>query len=398
MPTKKKDPESTPIKASDPSSLVPSNPAPEEKPTLPVLKVDMAEIALNVEAVQKYLCAKANRIEIELFLQTCSMWNLNPFKREIYLVKYSDTQPASTVIGYESFLKRADRTARLSGWKTWTEGVPKQPGFRAIVEIHRKDWLNPFTHEVYYEEYVQKNREGQITRFWNEKPRTMIKKVAIAQAFRMCFPDELGGMPYLAEEVMDAEVIDVTPIKTGGGAQPDGPGKSETGAGQEKATAVSAGPSPLPPPPPPPQTPAQALPRPRPAPVPAAPKPVPRPVAPPPAKQAAPDDGPLDEELPQALDTDSSESERSADDGVARADGEMWDEQIRQCVQYLIDRCGRNPDSLFGIILKRIKDKFGREVTEITGPELDDEQKQWLVELLKKTIASDEAKAKAGKK
>jgi hypothetical protein len=37
----------------------------------------------------------------------------------------------------------------------------------------------------------------------------MIKKVAMAQGFRLCFSDELGGMPYTAEELnaMDAETI-----------------------------------------------------------------------------------------------------------------------------------------------------------------------------------------------
>ena len=36
---------------------------------------------------------------------------------------------------------------------------------------------------------------------WSEKPRTMLKKVCIAQAFRLCFPVELGGMPYTADEL-----------------------------------------------------------------------------------------------------------------------------------------------------------------------------------------------------
>jgi len=39
----------------------------------------------------------------------------------------------------------------------------------------------------------------------------MIKKVAISQAFRLCFPLEIGGMPYTADEMPDnienAEVI-----------------------------------------------------------------------------------------------------------------------------------------------------------------------------------------------
>ena len=36
---------------------------------------------------------------------------------------------------------------------------------------------------------------------WGSKPRTMIKKVAIAQGFRLAFPVELGGIPYTADEL-----------------------------------------------------------------------------------------------------------------------------------------------------------------------------------------------------
>jgi hypothetical protein len=32
-------------------------------------------------------------------------------------------------------------------------------------------------------------------------PAFMLKKVAMAQGFRLCFPDEMGGLPYLPEEI-----------------------------------------------------------------------------------------------------------------------------------------------------------------------------------------------------
>ena len=31
----------------------------------------------------------------------------------------------------------------------------------------------------------------------------MIKKVAMSQGFRLCFPDELGGIPYTQEEITE---------------------------------------------------------------------------------------------------------------------------------------------------------------------------------------------------
>jgi hypothetical protein len=37
----------------------------------------------------------------------------------------------------------------------------------------------------------------------------MIKKVAISQAFRLCFPVEIGGMPYTADEMPSGENINI---------------------------------------------------------------------------------------------------------------------------------------------------------------------------------------------
>lgn len=38
-------------------------------------------------------------------------------------------------------------------------------------------------------------------------PCFQLKKVCISQAFRLCFPDERGGLPYDAAELPDAETI-----------------------------------------------------------------------------------------------------------------------------------------------------------------------------------------------
>ncbi len=40
-----------------------------------------------------------------------------------------------------------------------------------------------------------------MNKFWKEKPSFMLEKVATAIGFRNYFPDELGGMPYTADEL-----------------------------------------------------------------------------------------------------------------------------------------------------------------------------------------------------
>lgn len=151
------------------------------------------------------------------FLEISKAFGLNPFKREIYCSKYGEGQYAqmSIIVGYETYIKRAERSGQLDGWQVITEGSISDSTLKAVITIHRKDRKVPFVHEVFYSEYVQYAKGGEVTKFW-QKSYTMIKKVAMAQGFRLCFSDELGGMPYTKEEVNDTEDSDFVEIKTSG--------------------------------------------------------------------------------------------------------------------------------------------------------------------------------------
>jgi phage recombination protein Bet len=139
--------------------------------------------------------------EKKMFVNIAREFGLNPFKREIHITAYGqgDKRKCSIIPGYEVYIKRAERTGKLDGWKVWTEGEGKT--LKAVVEIYRKDQKYPFLHDVYYTECVQMNRDGFPNAVWAKQPRFMTKKVAIGQAFRLCFPDELGGMPYEESEL-----------------------------------------------------------------------------------------------------------------------------------------------------------------------------------------------------
>jgi hypothetical protein len=92
----------------------------------------------------------------------------------------------------------------------------------AECSVWRKDSHKPFTVQVAYNEYCQKTAEGQPTRFWAEKPETMLKKVAESQALRKAFnihgvysPEELGAGVELANgDVIETEYTRVEPGKS----------------------------------------------------------------------------------------------------------------------------------------------------------------------------------------
>lgn len=129
------------------------------------------------------------------FLELCQAYKLNPFKREIYAVGYNGK--FNIITGYEVYLKRAERTGRLDGWQC----VANNEGTKAKITIWRKDWSHPFEHEVFMSEVRQNSP------IWQKMPIFMMKKVCTEQGMRLCFPDELGGMPYAEEEVSYDRVI-----------------------------------------------------------------------------------------------------------------------------------------------------------------------------------------------
>jgi phage recombination protein Bet len=142
------------------------------------------------------------------FLNVAKAYGLNPFKREIYATAYGsgENRKCSILIGYEVYLKRAERTGLLDGWEATFNGAGQSLSCK--LTIHRKDWNRPFVHEVYFTESAQYTKSGSLNSFWSKMPRTMLRKTAIGQAFRLCFSDELGGMPFGDSEI--GEERDVT--------------------------------------------------------------------------------------------------------------------------------------------------------------------------------------------
>lgn len=163
----------------------------------------------------EYLSSMGNKLPAKhqtQFLEIAQAFGLNPFKRELYAVGYGDNW--NIITGYEVYLKRAERIGKLDGWKCEVFNVEDHNKMYATVTIYRKDWNMPFEHTVYFSEVCQKTKDGRLNSVWGKMPSFMCKKVAIAQGFRLCFPDEFGGMPYTADEMPSEEDLkNVTPVE-----------------------------------------------------------------------------------------------------------------------------------------------------------------------------------------
>ena len=153
------------------------------------------------------------------FLEICKAQKLNPFLKEVYPILFNGV--LTIVTNYQEYIKKAERTGDLDYWnyelkgsvkwidkvykdksgKEYAQKIPDvyESDLSCTVTIKRKSRSMPFQHTVFFEEF-----NGDLKAEWTKKPKFMLMKTCIGQAFRIYFPEELAGMPYTdAEGVYD---------------------------------------------------------------------------------------------------------------------------------------------------------------------------------------------------
>lgn len=163
--------------------------------------------------------------EVVMFLNLCRFQHLNPFLREAYLIKFG-SQPASMVVGKDAMTKRARRNPDFAGYQagvivqdSHTKAVDYRTGgfylpTETIVggwaKVYVKGYEKPVESAVAFGEYVGTKSDGTINGQWAKKPATMIRKVALVQALREAFPEDLAGLYDQSE--MGIEITEEPPI------------------------------------------------------------------------------------------------------------------------------------------------------------------------------------------
>lgn len=170
-------------------------------------------VKFTSQDIRERLCPNATDSELALCVELCNRQHLNPFTKEVYLVKYGNA-PASIITSYQVFNRRANRQESYGGIKSGVvvmrEGqivkkrgsaVYKQVGEQLLggwAEVQFKDGKEPAYVELALSDYST----GKSN--WAKMPGVMIEKCAKAGAWRLAYPDEFGGM-YTGEE-MDQKV------------------------------------------------------------------------------------------------------------------------------------------------------------------------------------------------
>jgi len=189
----------------------------EERGVVKYQARDGQEISLSFETVRRYLIQGKSELvtpqEMIYFMGVCKSRGLNPFKKDAYLIKYSN-DPAAIVTSIDYFRSRAKAQPDCQGWKKGLivqgklgsihdsagillEGEKLIGGFFEAKPI---GWDEIVRLEVNLAGYIKKTKEGQITKFWQaDNQPTMISKVAESQGLRQLWPDEFQGLYEEAE-------------------------------------------------------------------------------------------------------------------------------------------------------------------------------------------------------
>jgi len=170
------------------------------------------EIKLTASDIVEYISTDSSVTEKEVFtfLNMCKYLKLNPFLKEIYLIKYKDS-PATFVISYQTLLKRAEENKNFNGYETEVKG--EIPNMSATAVVYRKDRSYPVKITVNYSEAVKtvmdrQTKELRPTNMWKSMPEWMLRKVALARALKEAFPSAIGNAQVSVSEIVDIDSED----------------------------------------------------------------------------------------------------------------------------------------------------------------------------------------------
>ncbi|MCX6087736.1 MAG: phage recombination protein Bet [Caldiserica bacterium] len=170
------------------------------------------EIKLTASDIVEYISTDSSVTEKEVFtfLNMCKYLKLNPFLKEIYLIKYKDS-PATFVISYQTLLKRAEENKNFNGYETEVKG--EIPNMSATATVYRKDRSYPVKITVNYSEAVKtvldrQTKELRPTNMWKSMPEWMLRKVALARALKEAFPSAVGNAQVSVSEIVDIDSDD----------------------------------------------------------------------------------------------------------------------------------------------------------------------------------------------
>ena len=164
------------------------------------IAINESKIALLVKA--GVIPANAPMPILEIFSKVCQRHNLDPIKKEIFLIPYNIKtekgweQRFANIVGRDGLRIKAQRTGELAGIsaptydKKLTEYLKGETPLYCSITVKRlvKGIVCEFTSTVLFTEFSSGKQK------WLSMPFHMITKVAESHALRMAFGEETSGL------------------------------------------------------------------------------------------------------------------------------------------------------------------------------------------------------------
>lgn len=172
----------------------------------------------EVELIKSMYFKGSTDEEFKMFLYLSQRTGLNPMARQIFPVKRRDWKTQRDVMtvqtGIDGYRLIAERTGRYAPGREPTYTYDTNGNIISATSYVKKQTDDGTWHEVaataYYNEYVQKTKDGTPTKFWKQMSHNQLAKCAEALCLRKCFPYELSGI-YTQEEMQQADISNDKP-------------------------------------------------------------------------------------------------------------------------------------------------------------------------------------------
>lgn len=170
-------------------------------------------VEANPEMDKKYLID---------FIHKSQLTGADPRLNQIYLIPHKTTNYQTGVTEYKGtvmfnylfYVQLAQQTGQLEDWgcdvfeDAYLDIITgkKRPSWKAVAWVKRKGREKVFYEWDFWEIAKLDYKTGMPSSTWKVSPKFMVRKCAIAGAFRWAFPETLGNF-YIAEEM--EKTIDV---------------------------------------------------------------------------------------------------------------------------------------------------------------------------------------------
>jgi phage recombination protein Bet len=194
---------------------------------LPVAREELD--SKQIELLKNTIAKGCSKDELDLFIQVCNRTGLDPFSRQIYIMRKKDkdgnygVQFLSSIDGFRVIAERSGKYEGQIGpeWcgkdGKWVDvWLSQEPPSAARVGVYKTGFKEALYGVARFESYAQKSSDGKLLFNWAKMPDLMIAKCAESLALRKAFPMDLSGL-YTTEEmsnVPNKEVVDAEIVET----------------------------------------------------------------------------------------------------------------------------------------------------------------------------------------